>query len=106
MMILFLRNLIFTKFSIKAASFLVRSMGRVHQVIAATPLCVLAWGGIVAPFEVQPLSSGQSVRATAIPQRGNVVFVKRVNDMSVLLSEGTVFIKLPILIRASSKLRA
>ena len=104
---MFLRNAIFTKFSIKAASFLVRSMGRVHQVIAATPLCVLAWGGIVAPFEVQPLSSGQSVRATAIPQRGNVVnVVKRVNDMSVLLSEGTVFIKLPILIRASSKLRA
>ena len=42
------------------------TMGRIHQVIAATPLGVLARGGIVATLEVQTLRSSQAIGAAAI----------------------------------------
>ena len=77
-----------TKLRIEAASLLVRSVRRVHQVIAAAPLCILARSGIVAALKVCPLGSCQAVRAAAV------------------LCEGAVLIQLPILIRTTSKLRA
>ena len=42
------------------------TMSRIHQVIAATPLGVLARGGVVATLEVQTLRSSQAIGAAAI----------------------------------------
>ena len=44
-------------------------MGRIHQVIAATPLGVLARGRVVATLEVQTLRSSQAIGAAAISGR-------------------------------------
>ena len=63
-------------------------MRRVHQVIAAAPLGVLAGSGVVAALEVCPLGPRQAVRAAAV------------------LGEGAVLVQLPVLIRAAGKLGA
>ena len=53
------------------------TMGRIHQVIAATPLGVLARGGVVATLEVQTLRASQAIGAAAISRRS---LIPRVNN--------------------------
>ena len=62
-----------SKLCIETTSFLVGSMSWVHQIITAAPLGIFAWSGIITAFEIQSLSSGDSIWTATILSKGTIL---------------------------------
>ena len=97
-----------SKLCIETTSFLVGSMSWVHQIITAAPLGIFAWSGIITAFEIQSLSSGDSIWTATILSQGTILVLTDENHpqpkIIYYLIDFSIFIWAPLKLRSSSSI--